>query len=140
MVTTTVLLSALVVGLLGAYLYREIASGLTEQKITASQYEARTLARDTQSRWDSYAGQRTVERLNVTAGDLIGRLKPSDPQPTRYAVMARGLANTNPLVLGTVATGSVGLSADPVPGLRVGATSGRPRKKDARKAFGFRGL
>jgi len=110
-VTTTVLLSALVVGLLGAYLYREIASGLTEQKITASQYEARTLARDTQSRWDSYAGQRTVERLNVTAGDLIGRLKPSDPQPTRYAVMARGLANTNPLVLGTVATGSVGLSA-----------------------------
>ena len=36
-VATTVLLSVLVIGLLGAYLYNEIARGLKDQKITASQ-------------------------------------------------------------------------------------------------------
>ena len=109
-VSTTVLLASLVVGLLGAYLYNEVSQGLVEQKITSSQYEARNLTREAQDRWDSSAS-RTVGELNIVAGDIMQGLKPSDPAPTRYVVMARSVDNTSPTVLGTIESGSVGLSA-----------------------------
>jgi two-component system sensor histidine kinase MtrB len=109
-VTTTVLLGVLTVGLLGAYLYSEIARGLTEQKVTTSTYDARALTRVAQARWESTTS-RTVGDLNIAAGDILAGLKPSDPDPTRYVIMARSVDNTNATVLATVESGSLGLSA-----------------------------
>ena len=109
-VATTVLLSVLVIGLLGAYLYNEIARGLKDQKITASQYDARTLSREAQTRWESSTA-RTVGELNIAAGDIMARLRPSDPDPNRYVIMTRGIGNTNPTVLATVESGSLGLAS-----------------------------
>ena len=109
-VATTVLLSVLVIGLLGAYLYNEIARGLKDQKVTASQYDARTLSQEAQTRWESSTA-RTVGELNIAAGDIMARLRPSDPDPNRYVIMTRGIGNTNPTVLATVESGSLGLAS-----------------------------
>ncbi|MFN8046733.1 MAG: MtrAB system histidine kinase MtrB [Dermatophilaceae bacterium] len=109
-VSTTVLLGVLTVGLLGAYLYDEISRGLTEQKVTTSTYDARALTRVAQARWESTTS-RTVADLNIAAGDILAGLKPSDPDPTRYVIMARGIENTNATVLATVESGTLGLSS-----------------------------
>lgn len=109
-VTATVLLGTIVVSMLGAYLYDEIARGLTEQKVRASEYESRTLTRETQARWDATTA-RTVGELNIAAGDIMARLKPSDPAPTRYVIMARAVDNTSSTVLATVESGALGLSS-----------------------------
>lgn len=111
-VTTTMLLGLVVVSLLGTYLYAQISSGLTEQKITSSQYDSRSLTRTAQARWDASAAK-SVEDLNIAAADIARALRPSDPDPTRYVIMARDKNNTNPTVLATVETGSgsVGLSS-----------------------------
>lgn len=103
------LLGLLVVSLLGTYLYNQIALGLSEQKITASQYDARAMARTAQNRWDSSAAK-TVEGLNLAAGDIVAALGPSDPDPTRYVIMTRGIENKNPTMLATAASGVLGLS------------------------------
>ncbi|HQH06491.1 MAG TPA: MtrAB system histidine kinase MtrB [Phycicoccus sp.] len=108
-VATTMLLGLVVVSFLGTYLYEQISTGLTEQKITSSQYDARSLTRVAQSRWDATAAK-SVEDLNIAARDIMGALKPSDPDPSRYVIMTRGRTNTSQTVLATVASGVLGLS------------------------------
>ena len=70
-VATTMLLGLVVVSFLGTYLYEQISTGLTEQKITSSQYDARSLTRVAQSRWDATAAK-SVEDLNIAARDIMG--------------------------------------------------------------------
>ncbi len=104
------MLGLLVVSLLGAYLFNRIADGLTEQKIAASQYDARSQTRTVQASWDGSTAK-TVEGLNMAARDIMGLIKSSDQASFGYVVMARGLNNTNPTILATAQSGSLGLSS-----------------------------
>lgn len=110
-VVTTLLLTTTVVLLLGTYLYNEIARGLETQRITASQYEARTLARQTQALLDGVSNT-TVDALNNSVNDIVRKvLTPPGPNPTRFAILTRSLTNTSPRVLATMTSGDVPLSA-----------------------------
>ncbi len=52
-VTTTVILGLVVVSLLGSYLYNEIATGLENDKIQTSEYEAQGLTATAQKQWEN---------------------------------------------------------------------------------------
>ena len=110
-VSTTVVLGIVVVSLLGSYLYNEIASGLRDDKVSTSEYEARTLTQAVQTQWDNTTGT-TAQELNLAALDIMkSTLTPVGPEPSRYVVMLRGVKNTNPTVLDSLESGGVGLSA-----------------------------
>ncbi|GAA4109664.1 two-component system sensor histidine kinase MtrB [Knoellia locipacati] len=110
-VSTTVVLGIVVVSLLGSYLYNEIASGLRNDKVSTSEYEARTLTQAVQTQWDNTTGT-TAQELNLAALDIMkSTLTPVGPEPSRYVVMLRGVKNTNPTVLDSLESGGVGLSA-----------------------------
>ena len=85
-VTTTVLLGIMVVSLLGSYLYNEIATGLQDDRIQTSEYEARALTTQAQDQWDSTTAT-TVQELNQAASDIMkSKLTPPGPEPSRYVV------------------------------------------------------
>ncbi|MFC7491630.1 MULTISPECIES: MtrAB system histidine kinase MtrB [unclassified Knoellia] len=110
-VTTTVLLGLVVVSLLGSYLYNEIATGLQDDKILTSEYEARALTTAAQQQWDSNAAT-TAEDLNIAAKDIMGSvLTPPGPEPSRYVVMLRGLRNNSPIALNSLESGGLGLAS-----------------------------
>ena len=110
-VTTTVLLGIMVVSLLGSYLYNEIATGLQDDRIQTSEYEARALTTQAQDQWDSTTAT-TVQELNQAASDIMkSKLTPPGPDPSRYVVMLRGVKNTAPIQLNALESGGLGLSA-----------------------------
>jgi two-component system sensor histidine kinase MtrB len=110
-VTTTVLLGIMVISLLGSYLYNEIATGLQDDRIQTSEYEARALTTQAQDQWDSTTAT-TVQELNQAASDIMkSKLTPPGPEPSRYVVMLRGVNNTSPTQLNALESGGLGLSA-----------------------------
>lgn len=110
-VSTTVVLGIVVVSMLGSYLYNEIASGLRDDRVATSEYEARTLTQAVQTQWDNFTGT-SAQELNLAALDIMkSTLTPVGPEPSRYVVMLRGVKNSNPVVLDSLESGGVGLSA-----------------------------
>jgi two-component system sensor histidine kinase MtrB len=110
-VTTTVILGLVVVSLLGSYLYNEIATGLENDKIQTSEYEARGLTATAQEQWENTTVT-TAQELNQVAQDIMGsKLTPPGPEPSRYVVMLRGVKNTEPTQLNALESNKVGLSA-----------------------------
>ncbi len=77
---TTMLLGAVVVGLLGSYLYSEIAGGLERERIRVAQNEALTLTAQAQQQWDA-ENATDVAKLNIDAKDIVERLKQPGPEP-----------------------------------------------------------
>lgn len=110
-VTATVTLGILVVSLLGSYLYNEIATGLQDDKIQTSEYEARTLTDTAQTKWDNITVTSAPE-LNNVARDIMGStLTPAGPEPSRYVIMLRGVKNTEPTQLNALESGKLGLGS-----------------------------
>ncbi len=110
-VSTTVVLGIVVVSLLGSYLYNEIASGLRDDRVATSEYEARTLTQAVQTQWDNTTAT-SAQELNLVALDIMkSTLTPVGPEPSRYVVMLRGVKNSNPTVLDSLESGGLGLSA-----------------------------
>ncbi|EAP97572.1 putative two-component system histidine kinase [Janibacter sp. HTCC2649] len=110
-VTTTVILGLVVVSLLGSYLYNEIATGLENDKIQTSEYEARGLTATAQEQWENTTVT-TAQELNQVAQDIMGsKLTPPGPEPSRYVVMLRGVKNTSPTQLNALESNKVGLSS-----------------------------
>ncbi|MFC7486712.1 MtrAB system histidine kinase MtrB [Knoellia sp. CPCC 206453] len=110
-VTTTVILGLVVVSLLGSYLYNEIATGLENDKIQTSEYEARGLTATAQKQWENTTVT-TAQDLNQAAQDIMGsKLTPPGPEPSRYVVMLRGVKNTEPTQLNALESNKVGLSS-----------------------------
>ena len=110
-VSTTVVLCLVVISLLGTYLYSAIAGSLRDAKVSAAQQESLTLTRRAQDVWDSTTST-TVEGLNNASADIFERvLRPPGPQPTRFVVVTRSLANRSPTQLATFVSGDVGVAA-----------------------------
>ncbi len=110
-VSTTVILGLVVVTMLGSYLYSEIADGLRRERVATSEYEARTLTAQAQTRWENVTVT-TVQELNIAARDLMtSTLAPAGPQPSRYVVMMRGARNTSQTVLDPLGSGELGLTS-----------------------------
>ena len=107
---TTMLLGAVVVGLLGSYLYSEIAGGLERERIRVAQNEALTLTAQAQQQWDA-ENATDVAKLNIDAKDIVERLKQPGPSPSRYVIMSRSVTNSSTTVLANLESGVVGLSA-----------------------------
>lgn len=115
-VTTTVLLSTLVVILVGGYIFSEIARQLEEQRISASQYEARTLTRQAQQMLDNATPSQSVDAWNTNASDIMRTvLTPPGPTPTRYVVMTRATTNHSAMVLAYLQSAEHGPSLSAVP-------------------------
>ena len=110
-VSTTVTLGIVVVTMLGSYLYSEIADGLRRERVATSEYEARTLTAQAQTRWENVTVT-TGQELNIAARDLMtSTLAPAGPQPSRYVVMMRGSRNTSQTVLDPLGSGELGLAS-----------------------------
>lgn len=111
-VTATVLLGMLVVTLVGGYIYSEIAHQLEDQRIIASQYEARTLTQQAQRLFDNATPGQSVDALNTNASDIMRTvLTPPGSTPGRYVVMARSVDNRSPVALAYLQSGEIGLTA-----------------------------
>ncbi len=107
---TTMVLGAVVVGLLGSYLYSQIAGGLESERIRVAQNEALTLTAQAQQQWDA-ENAIDVAKLNLDARDIIGALRPPGPSPSRYVIMSRSVTNSSTTVLANLESGVVELSA-----------------------------
>lgn len=111
-VTATVLLGMLVVTLVGGYIYSEIAHQLEDQRIIASQYEARTLTQQAQRLFDNATPGQSVDALNTNASDIMRTvLTPPGSTPGRYVVMARSVDNRSAVALAYLQSGEIGLTA-----------------------------
>ncbi|KGN36981.1 MtrAB system histidine kinase MtrB [Knoellia subterranea] len=112
-VSTTVVLGMIVVSLLGSYLYNEIATGLEDQRIETSEYEARTLTAQAQDRWETTTAS-NAQDLNLSAIDIMkSLLTPPGPEPSRYVIMLRGVKNTEQIQLNALESGGLGVAAVP---------------------------
>ncbi|MCA0180372.1 MAG: HAMP domain-containing histidine kinase [Actinobacteria bacterium] len=112
-VTSTVVLGMLAISILGAYLFQQLADGLTDDRVRTARAEAQVLAARAQSTFDSTsAGADTAEFNNVAVGAVVA-LAPPPTDTTRYVVFTRALDNTAAIRLDTVLTG--GLRTSPVP-------------------------
>ncbi len=98
-VVTTILLGLLVVGLLGTYLFRAIGTGLENDRIHASQLDARRQTTQAVASFQSTAAT-SIDSLTNSAKTILNGL--AGPDQTRYVVFTRGLRNTNSRVLGSI--------------------------------------
>lgn len=110
-VAMTVLLCGAVIGVLGAYLYNEIANSLTANRVTSAMQEARVLTNQAQATWDESTAA-SVDELNIAAGEIMDRyLRPPGPVASRYVIMTRTEGNQSPTILATLESGEVPVSA-----------------------------
>ena len=112
-VTSTVALGVLAISLLGAYLFQQVANGLTDDRVRTARAESQVLAARAQSTFDSSAASADTAEFNNVAGQAVVALAPPANDTTRYVVFTRALDNTAAIRLDTVLTG--GLRSSPVP-------------------------
>lgn len=113
-VASTIVLGVLVVALIGAYLYQEIAQGLQRDRIESAQVESRARAQTIQKDLDVSTATQTPGQLSLTAADAV-KIRGSDTSGgLQYIVLTRSLNNTNSLVVETAESGGeVGLAEIP---------------------------
>jgi len=117
-VLTTILLGVLVVGLLGTYLFRAIGAGLENDRIRASQLDARVQTTQAVASFQEAAAT-SVDSLTNSAKTILHGL--AGPDQNRYVVFTPGVKNTNARVLGSIGLDDdivsqslrVAVSADP---------------------------
>lgn len=112
-VSSTVLLGLVVVGLLGSYLFQSISTGLERDRIDTSQVEASRLTLEVQGSFDESDKTSSGGELQLLAQDVIKRAAAPGGDTERYLVLARGLGNTSTAVVQTVSSGEVGLASIP---------------------------
>lgn len=112
-VVSTVSLGLLAISLLGAYLFQQVADGLTADRVRTARAESQVLAARAQSAFDSSSAGADTAEFNNVAGSAVVALAPPPNDTTRYVVFSRALDNSAAIRLDTVLTG--GLRASPVP-------------------------
>ena len=120
-VTSTVALGVLGVSLIGAYLFQQVADGLTEDRVQTARLEAQVLAARAQSNFDSSAASADTAEFNNVAGDVVASIAPPPNDLSRYVVFMRAAGNTSAVRLDTVLSG--GLRTSPIPGALRAAVS-----------------
>ena len=110
-VTTTMLLGLVSVSLLGGVLHQQIAKGLEQDRVEASEYEALALTERAQSQWDNSTST-SVDDLDQAAADIMSRiLAAPEPEPSRYVVMNRSAGNESEIVLAERSSGALDIDA-----------------------------
>ena len=102
------LLGALVLAMIGAYLYAAIANGLEEDRIARAEQQALALTARAQLIVDAYQ-PREGDAQSQLGTDLVNALSGSDQSFS--VVFTRSLNNTSPTTLPTVSVGNTGLGA-----------------------------
>ncbi len=104
-VTTTVLLCLLVMGLLQTFVYQRIADGLVKDRIATAQEEAVVGARDVQERLDTI-DKADAATVRQAVFDTIRQEAQAREEESREVIMIRALGNTmSQLVLPAMDTG-----------------------------------
>ncbi|MEP7161968.1 MAG: MtrAB system histidine kinase MtrB, partial [Dermatophilaceae bacterium] len=104
-VTTTVLLCLLVMGLLQAFVYLRIADGLVQDRIATAQEEAVVGAQDVQKRLDTI-DKTDAATVRQAVFDTIRQEATARGEDSREVIMIRALSNTtSQLVLPAMDTG-----------------------------------
>jgi two-component system sensor histidine kinase MtrB len=110
-VTTTMLLGLFVVSILGGVLHEQIASGLENDRVATAEYESLNLTTQAQNRWDNSTST-SVDDLDQAARDIMARiLSEPGPEPSRYVVMSRSADNDSDIVLATLTSGALDVTA-----------------------------
>jgi two-component system, OmpR family, sensor histidine kinase MtrB len=110
-VTTTMLLGLFVVSILGGVLHQQIASGLENDRVATAEYESLNLTTQAQNRWDNSTST-SVDDLDQAARDIMARiLTEPGPEPSRYVVMSRSANNDSDIVLATLTSGALDVTA-----------------------------
>ncbi|WP_427383562.1 MtrAB system histidine kinase MtrB [Janibacter sp. G56] len=114
-VSTTLVLGLIVTGLVGSYMYREIARGLQSDRVASAQAEARELAAEAQQNFDTTTAGTDEAALNAFAEELVRtKLTPPRADTSRYVILAASINNTSaPVRLNTVLPRDVPLEAVP---------------------------
>jgi two-component system sensor histidine kinase MtrB len=113
-VTTTLVLGVVVVALLATYLFKEIATGLQEDRVASAEAESRELAARAQQYFDDTVKTSSEADLNSVAWDTVnGQLAAPNNEGSHYVIFTRSVANDSTTVLDTVA--SDGVQVDIVP-------------------------
>lgn len=110
-VTTTMLLGLFVISVLGGVLHEQIANGLESDRVDTAKYESLDLTSQAQNRWDNSTST-SVDELDQAARDIMsGILSEPGPQPSRYVVMNRSAGNESDIVLTSLTSGALDLTA-----------------------------
>ncbi len=105
------LLGLVSVSLVGSVLHEQIASGLEQDRVQASQYEAQALTDRAQSQWNASTST-SVAELDQAAADIMTRiLAAPGPDPSRYVVMNRSAGNESDIVLADRSSGDLDIDA-----------------------------
>ena len=107
-VISTALLAALILALIGAYVYAAIASGLEDDRVARAEQQALALTARAQLIVDAYQ-PREGDAQSQLGTDLVNSLAGSDQSFS--VVFTRALANSATSTLPTVSVGNTGLGA-----------------------------
>ncbi len=104
-VTTTMMLGMLVLGVVGSYLYQRIGDRLVQSRTDQATAEALSLTELAQARFYSTDKTQNTEAVTVAAQSIIAEI--AGTERSRYVVLARLSTNVSSYVINPVVSGEV---------------------------------
>lgn len=110
-VTSTLILGLVVVSIISLTMYRSIADGLVDNRISLAQAESRKLVDDAQAGFNGYTG---TPELPVFASNLVNRtLKAPAGDESRYVIFTRSVDNSSDVRIPSEESDNVNLESVP---------------------------
>ncbi|WP_082567107.1 MtrAB system histidine kinase MtrB [Janibacter sp. Soil728] len=110
-VTSTLILGLVVVSIISLTMYRSIADGLVDNRVSLAQAESRKLTDDAQAGFNGYTG---TPELPVFASNLVNRtLKAPAGDESRYVIFTRSVDNTSDVRIPSEESDDVSLESVP---------------------------
>lgn len=119
-VTSTLILGLVVVSIISLTMYRSIADGLVDNRVSLAQAESRKLTDDAQAGFNGYTGSsgstggRDTPDLAVFASNLVNRsLKAPAGDESRYVIFTRSIDNSSEVRIPSEESDNVSLESIP---------------------------
>ena len=110
-VVITLALGTLVLLAVGGTTLRQVGQGLADEKRVSASAEALQLTRRAQSQFDGTDKVQSQEAISQASTTIVQDI--AGTERSRYVVLARLAGNSNTVIVGTTASGELGLSAIP---------------------------